>query len=219
MKTNDKKDEIVKCIQKMSGRYTPYVIFSDWVKVCAIVIQNSLQMIHDNTWKMREKQYLETMSKYNTEEKQTLIKMYAMLIEAFEIEMKDILGEIFMEAECASKNTGQFFTPFHISYLTAKTAIPNDISENNVLKISEPSTGGGGMIIAAAKVLKERDINYQRCMDITAKDLDWNGVYMTYVQLSILGIKATVIQGSSLENQLITPERIFYTPKKMGMII
>ena len=79
------------------------------------------------------------------------------------------------------------------------------------------------MIIALAKVLKDRGINYQRCMDVVAQDLDWNGVYMTYVQLSILGIKATVVQGDTLANPykdgLYHPERIFRTPGKMGLII
>ena len=62
----------------------------------------------------------------------------------------------------------------------------------------EPSTGGGGIIIAAAKVLKDRGLNYQKCLKVVAQDLDWKGVYMTYVQLSLLGIEATVIQGDSL---------------------
>ena len=91
------------------------------------------------------------------------------------------------------------------------------------MKFNEPSTGGGGMIIAAVKVLKDRGINPQYCMDVVARDLDWKGVYMTYVQLSLLGIKATVVQGDSLGEPFIdprkySPERVLYTPARKGMI-
>lgn len=212
--------EIVKNIQDMSGTYTPYVIFSDWVKMCALAIQNGCQVIHDEVWRKRESQYVETMRKYNEKDQRTLCIMYGMLVELFESELKDYLGQIFMESGCGSKHTGQFFTPFHVSYLTAKVGMPDDISEDNKLYLNEPSCGGGGMIIATAKVLKERNIDYQKCMDVHANDLDWNGVYMTYVQLSILGIKATVTQGDSLQTRCdIDRSKVFYTPKKMGMII
>lgn len=219
---NKAKDEIVRNIQQMSGRYSTYNIFSDWVKMCALTIQNSTQIIHNGIWQQRELQYLEILRKYTTKEQKVLADMLGMLYAAFENEISDILGKIYMEAECSSKATGQFFTPFHISYLTAQ-AIPNDISEDNKLYLNEPSSGGGGLIIAAAKVLQDRGLDYQRCMDVVAQDLDYNGVYMTYVQLSILGIKATVIQGDALANQYFNgdypEEKVFYTPKKMGLLI
>lgn len=220
MKENEYKKEIVKSIQGMSGRFTPYIIFSDWIRICALSIQNSMYMIHDDTWKKREKQFIETMEKYSDTEKKTLCKMYSLLTESFEFEMSDMLGEIYMDAGCGSKNTGQFFTPFHISYLTAQLGMRNDVSEDNILYMNEPSSGGGGMIIAAAKVLRDRGVNYQKCMDVNTKDLDWNGVYMTYIQLSILGIKATVTQGDSLgKQQTVEHERIFYTPTRMGVVL
>lgn len=75
------------------------------------------------------------------------------------------------------------------------------------------------MIIAAAKVLKEQGIDYQRIMKVTAQDLDWKGVYMTYVQLSLLGISATVIQGDTLAAGAVSKEQILYTPKKKGMLL
>ena len=79
------------------------------------------------------------------------------------------------------------------------------------------------MLIALCKILKERGINYQRKLEITAQDLDWNGVYMTYVQLSLLGAKATVVQGDTLCEpyvQGVTPGyRILRTPMKTGALI
>lgn len=39
-------DEIVESIVKISGRYNPYTVFSDWVKMYAISIQNACVSIH-----------------------------------------------------------------------------------------------------------------------------------------------------------------------------
>lgn len=216
------KKEIVNRIQKMSGRYSTYEIYSDWIASCALSIQNSLKMIHDKTWHSRENRYLDIMKKYTYEERIAFSEMFRLLGDAFEEGMSDILGEIYMESGCGNKNTGQFFTPFHLSYLTAAAGVPHDVSEDKPFIMTEPSTGGGGMIIAAAKVLQDRGINYQRCMDVVAQDLDWKGVYMTYVQLSLLGIKAVVVQGDTLKEPYVKgypAERVFVTPAKMGMLI
>ena len=77
------------------------------------------------------------------------------------------------------------------------------------------------MIIAAAAVMKDRGISYQDVLEVVAQDLDWKAVYMCYVQLSLLGINATVVQGSTLKEPYVQgypEERIFRTPKKVGIL-
>lgn len=46
------EDEIVQLIEGMAGKYSPYVIFADWVKMYAIAIQNACSM-QDKAWKAR----------------------------------------------------------------------------------------------------------------------------------------------------------------------
>ena len=216
------KEEIVKIIGRMSGKYSAYEIFSDWVEMCAIVIQNSCMLFHNQLWQKREERYIRIANKYSEEEQNNLVYMYNLLLTALGEEMGDILGEIYMESGSGSKAAGQFFTPFSVSMAMAMLSIPNDISEDKPYRMHEPSTGGGGMIIAVAKVLRDRGLNYQRCMDVVAQDLDWKAVYMTYVQLSLLGISATVVQGNTLTEPYAKgypEERVFYTPKRMGLLI
>lgn len=213
------KDEIVKSIQGMSGKYSPYQIFSDWVTMSAISIQNNCTL-QDDIWEERERQFKDVTHKYNGEELAKFSRMFGMLAEDMDKEIRDWLGEIYMESGCGNKNTGQFFTPWHISLLNAEISIPKDI--NGRITLNEPSAGGGGMILATAAVLKKRGINYQNTLDVVAQDLDWLAVYMCYVQLSIAGIRANVIQGSSLEELKRNKNRrkcIFETPKKAGMVI
>ena len=56
-------------------------------------------------------------------------------------------------------------------------------------------------------------------MDIVAQDLDWNSVYMTYIQLSLNGLSAVCIQGDSLQNVRVPKENILETPRRRGALI
>ena len=134
----------------------------------------------------------------------------------------DFLGEIYMKSGCGSKNTGQFFTPYHLSYLTAKMVYENLLNnKNDIIEINEPSAGGGGMMIALCQIAKESGIDYQKRFHIVAQDLDMNGVYMTYIQLSLLGVKAIVVQGDTLQKPYhkgYDERRVFRTPAEMGLL-
>lgn len=218
------KQKIIKRIQNLSGRYSPYNVFSDWIECSALAIQNTCTMPHTKLWEAREKEYLDIMNRYNQDERFAIRELFFLLVDALEEEMTDVLGEVYMAAGLGSKYTGQFFTPFHLSELCARTAIQDKIDhfDGNVLTLTEPSCGGGGMIIAAAKVMKEAGINPQKYLRIVAQDLDWKGVYMTYLQLSLLGLKAKVVQGDTLADPYrigYPPERILRTPGEMGVLI
>lgn len=219
----DYKNEIVKIITSMSGRYSSYEIFSDWIKCASIAITNSTTLLTGKLWQSREKDYMDTISKYSKDEAQHFQELVVLLKLALQREPEDVLGWVYMAAGMGNKTTGQFFTPFTVSYAMAQLTIPKDIDPKKTYRIMEPSCGGGGNVIAVAKVMQVRGINYHRCMDVVAQDLDWKAVYMSYLQFSLLGIKATVVQGDTLTEPYMgkgyPPERVLYTPAKKGMII
>ena len=217
------KREIIKTIESMSGRYAPYNIFSDWVELCALSTQNAICMVHDRIWKDREQRYIDTARKYTESEMELFAKMFVWLGDALTEDMSDVLGEIYMGAGMGSKYTGQFFTPFHLSELCARVGInPSDLPETGHISLHEPSCGGGGMIIAACKVLHQAGFNFQRRLDVVAQDLDWKGVYMTYLQLSLIGCNAIVVQGDTLcepyDLHRTPKDRIMRTPMNMGAL-
>lgn len=109
--------------------------------------------------------YLDTVQKYTADEVMKFAKMLALLTEALETDMADILGQIYMESGMGSKAAGQFFTPYHLSELCAELTLPEP-NENGKYRINEPSCGGGGMIIAAASAIRKRGMNYQRIMGV-----------------------------------------------------
>ena len=212
--------EIIERINKLSGSRSPYEVFCDWIKCSAISIQNACQ-IHNDLWKKREEQYMQTIRPYG-EHGLEFGDMLGFLTMALENDISDILGQVYMEAELGNKSTGQFFSPFHISRMCAELSL-RDQDGSQKVTLNEPSCGAGGMIIATAAVLKDRNVNYQLCLDVIAQDLDWKAVYMCYVQLSLLGIRAVVVQGDTLSAPYIprktNPECIFYTPRHMGVLI
>ena len=212
--------EIIERINKLSGSRSPYEVFCDWIKCSAISIQNACQ-IHNDLWKKREEQYMQTIRPYG-EHGLEFGDMLGFLTMALENDISDILGQVYLEAELGNKSTGQFFSPFHISRMCAELSL-RDQDGSQKITLNEPSCGAGGMIIATAAVLKDRNVNYQLCLDVIAQDLDWKAVYMCYVQLSLLGIRAVVVQGDTLSAPYIprktNPECIFYTPRHMGVLI
>lgn len=212
--------EIIERINKLSGSRSPYEVFCDWIKCSAISIQNACQ-IHNDLWKKREEQYMQTIRPYG-EHGLEFGDMLGFLTMALENDISDILGQVYMEAELGNKSTGQFFSPFHISRMCAELSL-RDQDGSQKITLNEPSCGVGGMIIATAAVLKDRNVNYQLCLDVIAQDLDWKAVYMCYVQLSLLGIRAVVVQGDTLSAPYIprktNPKCIFYTPRHMGVLI
>lgn len=219
----DEKKEIIKRIESIAGKYSAYEVFSDWIRCCALAISNNTtpMQLQGKIWEDREKAYMDTISRYTTQEAGLFPEMLALLAMALEKNMEDVLGDIYMSSGMGNKAAGQFFTPYHLSELCAElTALEPD--ESGIYRVSEPSCGGGGMIIAMAKALKNRGVNYQRKMQVVAQDLDWKGVYMCYLQLSLLGIPAICAQGDALTEPYkkgYPPDRVLYTPAKVGVII
>lgn len=221
----NRKKQIIDTINKISGKYSAYEVFTDWIRCMALSISNNLSFFHGQIWQDREQAYIDTMRKYTLDERNMLCEMVAWLIETLDDGPDDVLGDIYMKSGMGSKAAGQFFTPFHLSELTARMALENTITsyDGRVIELSEPSCGGGGMILAAARVLHDAGIDFQRKMKVVAQDLDWKGVYMCYVQLSFLGIDAICVQGDTLRDPYVLgrtdPAHILYTPARMGVLI
>ena len=221
------KKQMVKLLRSISGRYSLYQVFSDWIEVSAIAIRNACTLIHDGVWEEREKRYLDIIKRYEPDEQKGFVKMLALLVEEFEQELEekkltDVLGEVYMEMEAGNKHLGQSFTPSSLAILCATLTIDED---TDIVPFLEPACGGGAMVIAAAQRLLELGKNYQRMMRGVCQDLDSNCVHMCYVQLSLLGIDAVIARGDSLTdpypetlNAKYAEDRLWRTPRNMGLI-
>lgn len=204
----DRTKDIIKKIDSMSGSKSPYNVFTDWIKCTALAIMQSVWFSED-----REQIYLDIIKDYNGRD---FSDMCAWLSETIECKMTDVLGNLFMQSGWGNKNTGQFFTPYTLSLATADLVM-TDLPDNEYITLNEPSAGAGGMVIAAAEVVKNSGRNYQKGLRVVAQDLDWNAFYMCYIQLSLYGIDAKVVQGDTLLDKPFKnfDSNVFLTPMFM----
>lgn len=215
----DYKNEIVKKIHEMAKYYSAHQVFRDWIEVYALAIANSCEPKGTSVWEKREQQYLSTTGKYQEQEIMGFTELGVLLALALEEDMSDVLGTVYMELETSSKVTGQFFTPDNISRLVSKMMDEDIVSTEEVITLNEPACGSSGMIIAYARALKDKDIDFQKMLEVKATDIDFACVYMSYIQLSLLGIKAVVVRQDSLIGEKVPHEHIFVTPAKKGLLL
>lgn len=226
----DYKKEIIKRINAMSGSHSVYNIFGDWIKMLALSISNCLE-VNQKIYNSREESYKKIASQYSSTELQCFCELNGLLTNAFEEKYEDVLGHIYMNLQVSNKNLGQFFTPYHLCVMMSEIAWCKKIDEDCYIEVSEPSCGAGANIIALAEVMKKNGINYQESMKVICQDLDWNAIYMCYVQMSMYGIPAIVVQGNTLispytsgynEHTFITPilkinDWIFHVKKRINL--
>lgn len=227
MKSEEIINEIVKDIEKISGKHVSFEIFSDWVTLNAIGIQNGCIVKHDDIWQERENKLNNIKKKYTEKELKIIFGMYFKLLNAFGNEINDYLGEIFMRLSNSpdKKKMGQCFTPFSISLLNAKIAFSHLKKEEKIYKLYDPTCGAGGMIIASVKALSDKGINYKNHVKAIGQDLNLLCAYMTYVQLSLLNVDAIIMQCDTLEYTLeeayknVSTDKIFRTPRNLGYLM
>ena len=220
MESESIKKEIIRNLEKISGKYSMYEVFSDWIKCGALAVSNGTTFYHDSIWHKREQEYLNIVKKYENDEVKTFADMLGLLALALEEKPEDVLGWIYMTSGMGSKAAGQFFTPYHLSELCAGLLLPEP-QEDRKIYLNEPSCGGGGMIIASVTALKNKGFDYQNNLEVVAQDLDWKGVYMCYLQLSLLGVRAICVQGDTLSEPYLEgyqKSRVLYTPAKKGIL-
>lgn len=185
-------------IRELAYRHRLHEVFRDFCEVSAIAISNSVDLLHRKT---REARYLEVVKRYNREEIPKFSELLAHVVMSLEGGMSDVLGELFMHLELGGHWHGQFFTPYEIAKMMALMTMGDVapiVEREGFFTLNEPAAGAGAMVIACAEALCEQKVNYQRCMHVTAQDIDATAVHMCYIQLALLHVPAIVVHGNSL---------------------
>lgn len=50
MKKMDEKKEIINRINKIAGKYSPYEVFTDWIRCSALAMSNTATALHGKIW-------------------------------------------------------------------------------------------------------------------------------------------------------------------------
>ena len=214
---HSKTQEMLKLIDKFSSRHHRHEILADCFECWAISISN---LVDHRQREEREKQYLRIVQKYDKHDLDIMAQLFAQawlaLTEMPQTGFYDLLGELYMLSDTSNKKAGQFFTPYEVSKLSAQlTLTGSDNLKEDIITISEPACGSGGMILACADTLQnDCKINYTAHSFVVAGDIDSRCVHMCYVQLALTSIPAVIEQRNALTNELLggvwkTPALIF----------
>jgi len=80
--------------------------------------------------------------------------------------------------ELGNATRGQFFKPYEVSFMITKMTVGDgkdlrkEIEQRGFSTMHEPACGAGGMVIACAQALRDKGINYQQHLHVTAIDID-----------------------------------------------
>lgn len=222
------QDEAMKAVaqtlDKLSGRYSRWEIWQDFVTMAAISISNMVDIAHREE---REKDYLARAKKYRKEDLDAIASMLGAVVTGMEDNPnQDFLGEMYMGLDLGNDNAGQFFTPYHVCHLMAEMSAGDNLAakleERGWVSVNDPCCGGGALLLAFANVCREKGINYQTSVLFVAQDLDPTVAMMCYIQLSLMGCAGYVKIGNSLTDPLtchgnndlfpVGDENLWYTP-------
>lgn len=205
----NKKDYVKEFISKLSNldrSRSVSTVFNDFLTLSCCSLAQTVYR-NDNL----EQKYLNIIKTYTKGQAEEFSKLLAFLVLGLEQAPQDFLGQVYMFLNLGSQANGQYFTPYSVSKFMAEINFTEieSLQKNQLITLSEPCCGSGALIIAFAQTLREHNINYQQNLFVEAIDISEMSFKMTYIQLSLLGIPAKIVQGDSLslkfQQELYTP--------------
>lgn len=204
MTAADHRKAMRKLLKSFTPRHRMWETFDAWTEATAYAIANRVTPPDSPEWKAREDRYAQIKDRFGESAEDAFGEALAHLVEALALEPSDQLGLLASELEVLSLDGhAQFFTPFDVSVLLARLSLDDAevrkvITERGYITLSEPAAGAGGMVIAAAQVMRDMGLNPQTQMHATCWDVEATAAHMCYVQLALLHIPAVVVFGNTL---------------------
>lgn len=180
----------VRRVHEIARHNRPVDVFRDFLALSTFSISNSMMFNKDH-----ESAYMKIVAKYEKKTVPGFCDLLAITVEALEILRDDFLGHVYMSEEMSISEAGQFFTPSCLADVMAMMTLggmQEFVDRNGYVTINDPACGGGVQLIAAYKAAVNLGVNPSTQICVYAEDIDTTCVYMTYVQLSLLGIPALV---------------------------
>ena len=216
--TRDAAKSFVRKIEPLEPSKNPYEKFRDFCEMsfCAYA---KLTADADRAEAL-EKRYMQIVGTYRDKD---AVRVYPELLAIAHGAIHaggDFLGSVAGEMGALSTHIGQFFTPYNVSKMVAQMTLLDAgalIRENGFITVQEPASGAGGMMLAVADVLKEQGFDPTLHMLVSATDISPLCYHMTFLQLTLRGIPASVTHGDTLRMERFssawTPPTIAFLEK------
>lgn len=221
---NESQKRIVKLLDAMSGKYSTWELWQDFILMAAVSIANT---VGGEFAKQREDMYLELARKYDQREMECFAQILAEVVSAMDSSPdQDFLGELFMALGLGNEWKGQFFTPYDVCRSMAAMTYGDDlkdrINREGWISVNDPACGAGALLLAFANECWRNDLNYQTSVLFVAQDIDFLAGCMCYIQLSLMGCAGYVViddsivrPSTSYDKKGLLPKpgpQVWYTP-------
>mgnify|MGYP002625025722 CR=1 FL=1 len=128
---------------------------------------------------------------------------------------KDVLGDIFTEFNMNDGKEGQVFTPEHICNIMGDLTLYKDFVDEKLkakgfITIVENCCGSGAITLGALNTLIDLGVSPNKQAVVVASDIDERCVLMSFIQLSLYGIPAVVLQSNDISDEIFGEP--WYTP-------
>jgi hypothetical protein len=197
MKNETHHQEFTRILTSLHPHQRLATTFHDFCRCAAIALAQPFYRSEE-----LEREYMSIVQRYSSDQCQQFAHLLSVVVMALEDNsQQDFLGEIFAAQNLCNNNKGQFFTPYSIASMMAKISVSEHektICQRGYISVCEPCCGSGVMIIALRQAMIESTFNPSSQMLVTCIDIDPLCCDMAYIQLSLLGIAATIIHGDAL---------------------
>ena len=200
---NEYEKELVDLIDGLCHSRQRWQVWQDLITAMACSLSN----VADRTpgrFEKREKEYEDCIKRLGSVE--VAGHAFAIVVMALDSNPdQDFLGSMYMRLELGNHWTGQFFTPYCISKMMAQISmqgVKEQVEEHGWISVCDPCIGGGAMLVAAANMAKENEVNYQNHMLFVGQDIDRIVGMMAYIQLSILGCPGYIAIANTITNPI-----------------
>lgn len=216
----ESQKKIVELIEGLSGRYSAWEIWQDFIVMSALSIANAFPhpKLEDD-----KAEYQRRAEKYTPAELEAIAQMFAETVNALEENPdQDFLGDLFMSLELGDSWKGQFFTPYCICQAMAEIKCGNIkdlVEEKNWISAGDPACGAGALLVAFANVCLRQKVNYQTSVLFVAQDIDFLAGCMCYIQLSLLGCPGYVAIADTLAHPAVSFDTRGLLPKENQRIL
>ena len=177
------------------------------------------QFLIGEAWEKNEAEYMrvQKLCRHPQETLTNLSVMLGAMTLALSREPVDFLGPVFTEI-AADAGLGQFFTPWHVSYLIAKMTIPERAEAlkdgRRFVSMQEPACGVGGMILASNLALREAGYDVAREVHWFGVDIDRRAICGAYLQAALTDCSGVFVHGNALSletwESTLTPAALAY---------
>lgn len=199
---NRRRYEFAQCLREADYGANIWDLFSTWLDCALAAIRQPVRkLVTGSIDATIEEKYMRQIKRVKTPSK--FAECLGILTDSLTETSDDFLGQTLSELDMNDKSgKGQCFTPASLCEAMARMTV-GEIDRNSrdyrrqPLMISEPACGGGAMVIATTKALREAGWQNDEFYWV-ANDVDWRMFATCYIQCQLLDIPATVMHANTL---------------------